>query len=149
MARAVKTATDLDKPRTLEKLEIERRYWLEQDVDWGIVTELDIPQVVVRNIAWVHGYGALSHLSQPYPGYFEELAARVLHELPARPSSSLRKFCADMDEGFSIERGTTLMLVRHLLARKKVRFRMDEPLDDSVPVERFLIPGIERLRSAV
>ena len=132
----------------IEKLEIERCYWLEQGVDWGIVTEKDIPPVAVRNIAWVHSYGALSHISQPYPEYFEELAGHVLRELPARPSCSLRQFCADMDEGFSLERGTPLMLVRHLLARKKLRFPMDEPLDNSVPLERFRVSGMERLRSA-
>lgn len=53
-----------------------------------------------------------------------------------------------MDEGFSIERGTTLMLFRHLLARKTLRFAMDEPLDDSLLVDRFHVHGSERLRSA-
>ncbi|KAI94320.1 hypothetical protein T281_11610 [Rhodomicrobium udaipurense JA643] len=79
----MKTATDLDKPRTLEKLEIERRYWLEQGVDWGIVTERDIPKVAVRNIAWVHSYGTLSHINQPYPGYLDEMAEHVLREISA------------------------------------------------------------------
>lgn len=64
MARAVKPAAELDKPRVLEKLEIERRYWLEHGVEWGIVTEKDIPPVAVRNISWVHSsHGALSHMS--------------------------------------------------------------------------------------
>jgi hypothetical protein len=33
IARAIKSSDELDKPRTLEKLEIERRYWAERDVD--------------------------------------------------------------------------------------------------------------------
>ncbi|MBT3069573.1 TnsA endonuclease N-terminal domain-containing protein [Rhodomicrobium sp. Az07] len=149
MARAVKPASDLDKPRTLEKLEIERRYWLEQDVDWGIVTEREIPKVAVRNIAWVHSYGTLSHINQPYPGYLDEMAEHVLREISARRSGTLRQSCADIDEGFSLERGTALMLVRHLLARKKLRFPIDEPLDDDVALERFTAHRIDRLRSAL
>jgi hypothetical protein len=48
----VKPAAELDKARVLEKLEIERRYWQEQGIDWGIITEKDIQSVLVRNIAW-------------------------------------------------------------------------------------------------
>ncbi|MDP2680778.1 MAG: TnsA endonuclease N-terminal domain-containing protein [Rhodoferax sp.] len=40
-ARSVKPASELDKARTLEKQEIERRYWHVKGVDWGLVTDLD------------------------------------------------------------------------------------------------------------
>ena len=49
-ARAVKPAADLDDARTLEKLEIERRYWAEQEISWGIVTERDLPPVLIANL---------------------------------------------------------------------------------------------------
>jgi len=42
-ARTLKTAKDLQSQRTIEKLEIERRYWQGRDIDWGIVTEREIP----------------------------------------------------------------------------------------------------------
>ena len=41
-ALAFKPSAELEKPRTLEKLQIERRYWCEQSVPWRIVTELDL-----------------------------------------------------------------------------------------------------------
>lgn len=34
IARTIKPADDLGKSRTIEKLEIERRYWPAQGVDW-------------------------------------------------------------------------------------------------------------------
>jgi TnsA endonuclease N terminal len=43
LARAVKPEDELDKSRVLEKLEIERRYWTEQGIDWGIVTRQGDP----------------------------------------------------------------------------------------------------------
>ena len=139
MARAVKRSVDLDKRRVLEKLEIERRYWLEQGVDWHIVTELELPKAAVDNIAWLHGYGSLAHLKQRYPGYLEELAARVLREFQAWPESSLGQFCADIDDKLLEESGTTLALFRHLLARKMLVCAMDEPIEMSDPLRRFRV----------
>jgi hypothetical protein len=37
LARAVKPASELDDQRILEKLDIERLYWREKGVDWGVV----------------------------------------------------------------------------------------------------------------
>ena len=39
MARTIKLSSDLQNKRTLEKLEIERRYWKEVGIDWKLVTE--------------------------------------------------------------------------------------------------------------
>ncbi|MCY8934291.1 hypothetical protein [Bacillus atrophaeus] len=40
--------------RVLEKFKIERVY--RQDVDWGIVPELEISKEMAYSIAFVHGY---------------------------------------------------------------------------------------------
>lgn len=136
LARAVKRAQDLDDKRVLEKLEIERRYWAEQGVDWGIVTELDIPMVRARNIDWIRHHATVSELTQPYGGYFEEKAAILLRELPYSPKMSLGQFCREMDARLSMEEGTALMLVRHLLGSKALTAPMDEePLDHTIPVD--------------
>ncbi|UUZ66384.1 TnsA endonuclease N-terminal domain-containing protein (plasmid) [Polaromonas sp. P1-6] len=39
--------------RTLQKLEIERCFWMEQGVDWGIVTEQAIPAALSENLQWL------------------------------------------------------------------------------------------------
>jgi hypothetical protein len=49
-----KYAEALNDPRTIEKLEIERRYWVEKNIPWQIVTEKEIPTVVVKNINWLY-----------------------------------------------------------------------------------------------
>lgn len=140
LARAVKPAAELSKPRILEKLEIERRYWLSQDVEWGVLTERDIPMASVSAILWVHQYGHLDNLSQPYPGYFEEKSQLILRELDFQPSrQSLRQFCRDMDERLDLELGTVLFLTRHLLAIKSLRCDMSEPLNDTVSLDRFKV----------
>lgn len=53
-ALQAKYAKDLNDPRTVEKLELERRYWQSKDVPWQIVTEQEIPPVVFQNINWLY-----------------------------------------------------------------------------------------------
>src|ERR1044072_6974255 len=61
--RTVKYAKDLRSKRTLEKLEIERRYFSARNTDWGIVTENDISRVLAKNVEWLHQYKHLSHFT--------------------------------------------------------------------------------------
>ena len=49
-ARTIKYAQDLQSQRTLEKLEIERRYWARRNIDWAIVTEREISRVFAQNV---------------------------------------------------------------------------------------------------
>ncbi|MDJ0658608.1 MAG: TnsA endonuclease N-terminal domain-containing protein [Crocosphaera sp.] len=54
VARTFKTIKDLSKKRTIEKLELERRYWRKHNIDWAIVTEEEIPKICASNIKWIH-----------------------------------------------------------------------------------------------
>lgn len=138
LARAVKPAAELEKPRVLEKLEIERRYWAERRVDWAIVTEREIPKTRASNIAWVHGFASLDDLAEPHPGHHEQMAVLIRRELPLRPVNvTLRQFCADMDVRLQMEPGSSLFLIRHLIAAKVIVCDMNEPVDDSSPLSRF------------
>ena len=48
--RSVKPSKDLESKRTLEKIELERTYWLEEGVDdFSIITEKDIDKTYAQN----------------------------------------------------------------------------------------------------
>lgn len=49
-AFSVKQISSFKRKRTLEKLEIERRYWNSKNIEWKIITDKEINQVVVDNI---------------------------------------------------------------------------------------------------
>ena len=53
-ARTVKLSSELTNPRTVEKLEIERRYWASKNVDWKLVTENEISYRKAKNIEWLY-----------------------------------------------------------------------------------------------
>lgn len=53
LAISVKNENQLYKSTTLEKLEIERRYWQSKQIDWFILTNKDIEMDMVENIKWL------------------------------------------------------------------------------------------------
>jgi hypothetical protein len=57
LARTIKSKADLMNERQIEKFEIERRYSLKKEVDWGIVTEDEIHETnLAKNIPIFHSY---------------------------------------------------------------------------------------------
>jgi hypothetical protein len=51
VAHTIKMKDELLKERILEKFEIKREYWFRKEIDWGIVTEEEIPKIMARNIS--------------------------------------------------------------------------------------------------
>jgi hypothetical protein len=115
-AFSVKSAEDLKKPRVLQKLEIEWSYWQERGISWGIVTQAELPRRLVGNIAWAHGFhspaGIEDRVLALIPLFLKELA--VLRQV------SLAGFCCAMDSRHGLPPGSSLTLMRHLLAGRKV-----------------------------
>jgi hypothetical protein len=130
-AFAVKTAEDLEKPRTLHRLEIERRYWLDRGVPWSIVTRAELPRRMIANIAWVHGCHRLDGLSDAATAAIP----RLLSEMNRHANLTLRSFCAAMDRQFDLADGETLALIRHLIATRTLRCDMATiMLNDRLPL---------------
>ncbi|WP_139990785.1 TnsA endonuclease N-terminal domain-containing protein [Paenibacillus paridis] len=61
-ARTLKCKDDLADKRVLEKFEIEKVYWERQGVDWGIVTENEIPKTLAQNISSILRYYDLNNI---------------------------------------------------------------------------------------
>ncbi|WP_128568350.1 TnsA endonuclease N-terminal domain-containing protein [Lysinibacillus boronitolerans] len=52
-ARVIKSSSELDKPATIERLQIIYSYFNKKEIDFGIVTEKDINKQMALNIGWV------------------------------------------------------------------------------------------------
>lgn len=136
-ARSVKPASELDNLRTLEKQEIERRYWSARDVDWGLVTELDLPTQRIKNLRWLHEMQSLEHMTQPYPNYWDERCGRFLACLPQASGMSTRQFVRLLEgtQGFAV--GEALTVLRHLAANKRIAIDLDAKFGMHIPVDSF------------
>lgn len=126
-ARQVKYASALHDYRTMEKLEIERRYWSRRSVDWGIVTELDVPMPLVRNIKWVHPRFALTDLRPLTEADVCEVA-HLLTELVLAEDTPLRKLTSACDVRLGLKRGDSLKVARHLVAIRYWQVNMSQPI---------------------
>lgn len=148
IARSVKPAKELETARVVETQEIERRYWLERGVDWGIVTDADIPETYAANIGHVHKYASVDDLTQPYPGFYAEIAALVAREVPTRSYLTLHQFCAEMDLRWNLPQATTLLLIRHLIATRSLVCDMTLPFDYNAPLTWLWPVGADRGRQS-
>lgn len=144
-----KSFEDLEDKRTLEKLEIERRYSQARWGGWHLMTNRDYSKQYVKNLRWVHEMISLENLEAPHPQYWTDCCNFVLHTLRASPGKSLRGALDAAESNRRLRSGDALTAFRHLLATKKVSMDLMVPLDDHMLVSALTLTSTnERERSA-
>lgn len=138
-ARAVKPADELDKPRIIEKLELERRYWLAQGVAWHVVTDRELPKQRIMTLKWLHEMRSLEYQSTPYPGYWEDRCDRFIEQLRRTRGGSIRHFLAHLEEGLGFAPGDGMTVLRHLAARQIVVIDLDRAFSTNDPLDRLAL----------
>lgn len=128
IARTIKPSEELNKSRVIEKYEIERKYWRSFDIDWGIVTEKDIPVEFSKNIEWVHSCLTLEDnldLQKKDAFNLAEILKVKLHEvdIPIRELTTL------MDKELKLTMGTSLFLFKYLIAKKDIKLDLNKRID--------------------
>ncbi len=120
-ARTVKRASDLNDKRTLEKLEIERRYWQCIGIDWKIVTEKEIPEQKCLNIEWLYTAAEIPEYLASY-----QLRTELLSELYADIPVYVATKRFEMRNGFPA--GSGIRLLKNMLWHKEIACDMSIPL---------------------
>jgi hypothetical protein len=118
VARTVKRKVDLKTSRLFEKLEIERRYWEERAVDWGIVTDADLPGAPCRNIDWIHECKNIDKLEPLTLNEVKRIARFLCRQVKTSPTIIPALFGAGSDEQLNLQPGNSLKVSRFLLANK-------------------------------
>ena len=132
-ARTVKEIAALQSQRTLEKLEIERRYWEAKHIEWGIITEREIPIVVAKNVELLYEAFSLPSFTALSS---EELsdAASVLTSLVAGTPQALRHATSACDHQLGFNPGTSLQVAYYLLATRQWQVDISTPIDPTKPL---------------
>ena len=131
-ARTIKASSELGDSRVIEKLEIERRYWLEQGVDWKIVTEHEISYQKAKNIEWL--YTAL-RFDVAEPISIPQIRMRdMLRQLLKIKSYSIREAALMVEREFVLAEGMGLQLFKQLVLNKEITLNLNNPLDLSAGV---------------
>lgn len=132
LARTVKPAKHLSKPRVLEKFDIERAYWAERGVDWGIVTERDLPKAYVQNARDL--LPCVDLKAYDIQAETRQHVAEMLHMRLSQANLPLMDVCASVDQQTGFAPGTALTVAKHLIVTGqwavdlRVRFDPGKPL---------------------
>lgn len=123
-ALQAKYAEAFSDARTIEKLQLERLYWLQKGVPWKLITEKDIPGVVTQNISWL------------YPAQRDEIEIDVLmdraafyhHHFQNDPERSVIEVAKKLDTAYQQPMGQSLLEIRQLLAQRWFLFDILMPV---------------------
>jgi hypothetical protein len=137
-ARTIKPSKELDNNRTIEKFEIERRYWMVKGVDWGIVTEKELPKNFISNIESIHKTYWLEDESDIHKNHLAYIVDR-LKSLVRQHNLSLTQISSMLDDEINVPRGTSLKVLKYLIARKEIIVDLTKPLDFFNPIKSLNI----------
>lgn len=126
LARTIKPSKELNSSNVIAKFEIERLYWEEKNVDWGIVTEEELDKDLVENIKFLHS-------SKLFPENLDNnLMIPLLHSL-TNQTESLAAVLNEFDYNYNLSPGSALSLFKYLLANKKIKTDIKQSIDISLP----------------
>ncbi|PGM86751.1 TnsA endonuclease N-terminal domain-containing protein [Bacillus cereus] len=131
LARTLKYKDELMNERVLEKFEIERVYWERQDIDWGIVTELEIPKDMAHSISFSHGYADISVIEgfEEVTAYdIEDMSIYFIKKLLAE-DQTVKQISKEFERDFGMVVGCGLSLFKHLIITKAIEMDLLEKLD--------------------
>lgn len=138
IAISVKGSTELSRDITIERLEIERRYWSSSKVPWSIITEKEIPKVKCKNIEWIHStlrdckeFG----ISNEERFYYKNLLKNHL----INSNEEVRKIIRDFERNLNIEEGKGLYIFKYLIASKEIKINMDKEIVLDMKPKELLI----------
>ena len=130
-ARSIKYASELDKKITLEKLEIERRYWSKKSIDWKIVTNKEINTILVRNIEFINPVIA----SKLKVKHLEEIISDMMDEYMRSSDKILSYIFKTIEKRWTLVPGESIAVFKYLLANKLIRVDMNNEINIRKPIE--------------
>ena len=134
-AISVKYAQDLEDERTIEKLELERRFWEGEGIEWFIFTEHEVPVHFVKNIRWLAPHMHSYDLDDSQRMFVFE---SILQMLEACPEEKLPVLLSELDQKQGLERGTNLKYFRHLAAQNAFQWDMQNYQHTSLKAKNII-----------
>lgn len=131
VARTIKMKDESLNERILEKFEIEREYWQRKDIDWGNVTEEEIPKTMARNISYIHDYHDILDYDvfrEISSQHIEDLSLSLMQRL-LNNKHNIRVITNEFDTDTHLPFGSGVTLFYHLLAQKIIVIDLLKPLN--------------------
>lgn len=149
VARSVKASSELDKKATIEKFEIEKRYWNKKGVDWSVITQNEIPLIKAKNVEWIHSALYTTNdrgFSDKEIIEMEDILVDGLYT----EQKPLRTVLSNFDLNYNLSYGSALFFFKHMIASKKIMVDMNKEINTNVPGREIILEinsGMESCRS--
>lgn len=123
IVRTIKPSKELENKRVIEKFEIERSYWEERGIDWGIVTEKEIPENTIENVEWLHlSYYGLQEIPT-FNKYVQQLKKFIQND-----DNTIIDMVTEFDTIYHLDNGTGLEILKYLITHKMVKVNINEKI---------------------
>lgn len=134
IARTCKYRDALNDKDQMEKFQIEQEYWQRKNIDWGIVTELQVNKTVAQNLITVRQFHDLS-VYNPFkkigPQQTNGMVQLFLNSLSS--DVSVRNTASEFEDRMMLPPGTGISIFKHLVKTKKIYIDLAKPLDIDNP----------------
>lgn len=131
-ARTTKNDEDINSKRTVDKFEIERTYWKERKINWGVISGSDLPQAMIKNIDWVYTARRLTDYKIAEQLVFK--VEKILYTEITNSKLGLSELALIVDDRIGLTLGTSLTIVRYLIANKIWEVDMFKEIVPSNPI---------------
>lgn len=125
----------------LDKLEIERRYWKQRNVEWRLIFKSDMPEKRWLKLMWLHEWLTLDFMPETEASLFRKMCGVVISFLADAKDSTAGAFTARIDGEQGWPEGTTLSALRHLAANRRILTSTDSLYDAWGPLSQFQLPS--------
>ncbi|MCH1627215.1 TnsA endonuclease C-terminal domain-containing protein [Ferdinandcohnia quinoae] len=131
-ARSVKDYRQLENKQVIERYQIMQEYWNRKNVDYGIVTNKEIPLVLAKNIEFIHPFYNLEEygIEDEMQSFLKERLVDMIGNGEDKPISEI---LTSFDDEFNLEQGTAIAIYKHMIARKIVGVDMNKTISFKYP----------------
>jgi hypothetical protein len=131
--RTFKTREDLSKRRTLEKLEIERLYWQDHKINWGIILKEDLPLARIGNWQLIREYYIWDDKKLSLEN-MKLITEELLLQIKRKPIP-LTEITTSMDKKHNLPVGISLTAVWHLIANSRLPVDLNQTIQTHEPLK--------------
>lgn len=132
-AISIKNTSEFKRQSTIEKMEIERRYWRSKGIEFCVVTEKEIDKTLANNIQWVRETLLVDSIEDK-----SIKADKLLNYLMINKENKVTDVVEEFERDFRLVNGEGLYLFRYLIARKIIKVDIYKEINISMNVSELL-----------
>ncbi|HJO92886.1 MAG TPA: TnsA endonuclease N-terminal domain-containing protein [Victivallales bacterium] len=140
--RTVKPSGQLADERVNEKFHIEKVYWKLKGVDWGVVTEKQIPKIVAKNIKQIHNLKNVDQTIEMKKENCIQIIDLFSHYLGIHSNFSINHISNIISNKIDIKSEFVMTIIWHLIANKIIILPLNMPWFKIIPNSLITVKSI-------